>query len=132
MRNFPAWWLAIDPFWVVSCRSISRLVQAALGRANDSRPCSLQPLPSSFDQLKLYQPVRDRAERRKIPQVAFGPNRRLGFRGGFRRNEPMPSLQPRHLLAFPGNGILERLVIEAKVRRACRRRARPARHQFQA
>ena len=54
------------------------------------------------------------AERRKIPQVAFGLDRRLGPRAGFRRNEQMLSLSPRCLVAFAGNGVLERLVISAK------------------
>lgn len=56
------------------------------------------------------------AERRKVPQVAFGLDRRLGSRAGFRRNEQMLSLNPRYLVAFAGNGVLERLVIDA---RAC-------------
>jgi hypothetical protein len=56
------------------------------------------------------------AERRKVPQVAFGLDSRLGARAGFRRNEQMLSLQPRYLVAFAGNGVLERLVIQAKER----------------
>jgi hypothetical protein len=56
------------------------------------------------------------AERRKIAQVAFGLDRRLGARAGFRRNEQMLSLNPRYLVAFPGNGVLERLVIDAKAK----------------
>jgi putative DNA primase/helicase len=35
----------------------------------------------------------------------------------FKRNERMLSLDPRYVVAFPGNGVLERLVIEAKARR---------------
>jgi hypothetical protein len=54
------------------------------------------------------------AERRKVPQVAFGLDKRLGARAGFRRNEQMLSLKPRYLVAFAGNGVLERLVIQAK------------------
>jgi hypothetical protein len=54
------------------------------------------------------------AERRKVAQVAFGLDRRLGSRAGFRRNEQMLSLKPRCLIAFGGNGVLERLVIQAK------------------
>jgi hypothetical protein len=54
------------------------------------------------------------AERRKVAQVAFGLDRRLGARAGFRRNEQMLSLAPRCLVAFAGNGVLERLVIAAK------------------
>jgi hypothetical protein len=54
------------------------------------------------------------AERRKVAQVAFGLDRRLGSRAGFRRNEQMLSLSPRCLVAFAGNGVLERLVISAK------------------
>ena len=54
------------------------------------------------------------AERRKVAQVAFGLDRRLGSRAGFRRNEQMLSLNPRYVVAFPGSGVLERLVISAK------------------
>jgi len=54
------------------------------------------------------------AERRKVPQVAFGLDSRLGNRAGFRRNEQMLALNPRCLVAFPGNGVLERLVVQAK------------------
>jgi hypothetical protein len=54
------------------------------------------------------------AERRKVAQVAFALDRRLGSRAGFRRNDQMLSLNPRCLVAFAGNGVLERLVISAK------------------
>jgi hypothetical protein len=54
------------------------------------------------------------AEQRRIPQVAFGLDRRLGQRAGFRRNEQMLSLKPRCLIAFAGSGVVERLVIQAK------------------
>lgn len=57
------------------------------------------------------------AEARKVPQVAFGLDSRLGQRAGFRRNEQMLSLDPRYLVAFAGNGVLERLVIQAKEKR---------------
>jgi hypothetical protein len=57
------------------------------------------------------------AERRKVAQVAFALDRRLGARAGFRRNDQMLSLNPRCLVAFPGNGVLERLVIAAKEKR---------------
>jgi hypothetical protein len=57
------------------------------------------------------------AEQRQVPQVTFSLDRRLGARAGFRRNEQMLSLKPRYLIAFPGNGVLERLVIDAKQRR---------------
>ncbi|MES2326271.1 MAG: DUF2493 domain-containing protein [Pseudomonadota bacterium] len=56
------------------------------------------------------------AERRKVAQVAFGLDRRLGSRAGFRRNEQMLSLNPRCLVAYSGNGVLERLVIQAKAK----------------
>jgi hypothetical protein len=56
------------------------------------------------------------AEQRKVPQVAFGLDRRLGTRAGFQRNEQMLSLRPRYLVAFAGNGVLERLVVEAKAK----------------
>ena len=57
------------------------------------------------------------AERRGIAQVTFSLDMRLGARAGFKRNERMLSLGPRYVIAFPGNGVLERLVIEAKARR---------------
>ncbi|WP_066560886.1 DUF2493 domain-containing protein [Croceicoccus bisphenolivorans] len=57
------------------------------------------------------------AERRDIAQVTFSLDRRMGARAGFQRNERMLSLDPRYIVAFPGNGVLERLVIEAKARR---------------
>lgn len=57
------------------------------------------------------------AERRKVPQLAFGLDSRLGQRAGFKRNEQMLSLKPRYLVAFAGNGVLERLVIQAKEKR---------------
>lgn len=57
------------------------------------------------------------AERRGIPQVTFSLDMRLGARAGFKRNERMLALDPRYVIAFPGNGVLERLVIEAKTRR---------------
>ena len=57
------------------------------------------------------------AERHKIPQVVFNLDPRLGQKAGFRRNEQMLSLKPRYVIAYPGNGVLERLVIDAKERR---------------
>lgn len=57
------------------------------------------------------------AERRGIQQLAFSLDRRLGARAGFKRNEQMLSLDPRYVVAFPGTGVLERLVIDAKARR---------------
>src|SRR4029079_9334187 len=58
------------------------------------------------------------AERRKVAQLVFGLDRRLGARAGFRRNEQMLSLNPRCLVAYSGNGVLERLVIQAQERRS--------------
>jgi hypothetical protein len=57
------------------------------------------------------------AERRQVTQVTFSLDMRLGARAGFKRNERMLSLDPRYVVAFPGNGVLERLVIDAKARR---------------
>lgn len=54
------------------------------------------------------------AEQRKVPQVAFSLDRRLGQRAGFKRNEQMLSLNPRYVVAFAGSGVVERLVIQAK------------------
>lgn len=57
------------------------------------------------------------AERRGIAQLTFSLDMRLGARAGFKRNEQMLSLSPRYVIAFPGNGVLERLVIDAKANR---------------
>jgi len=57
------------------------------------------------------------AERHDVPQLTFTLDRKLGTRVGFNSNERTLSLDPRHIVAFPGNGVLERLVIEAKARR---------------
>ena len=57
------------------------------------------------------------AERREVQQLTFSLDRRLGARAGFKRNEQMLSLNPRYVVAFPGNGVTERLVIDAKTRR---------------
>ena len=54
------------------------------------------------------------AEQHGIQQVRFGLDRKLGDRAGFRRNEQMLSLRPRYVIAFQGNGVTERLVIDAK------------------
>ncbi len=59
------------------------------------------------------------AERRKVAQIAFRLDSRLGQRAGFRRNEQMLALKPRYLVAFAGNGVLERLVIQAKEQGIC-------------
>jgi hypothetical protein len=56
------------------------------------------------------------AERHKVPQISFSLDTRLGARAGFRRNEQMLDLKPRYVVAFAGNGVLERLVIQAKER----------------
>lgn len=56
------------------------------------------------------------AERHKVPQIAFSLDTRLGARAGFKRNEQMLDLKPRYVVAFAGNGVLERLVIQAKER----------------
>ncbi len=56
------------------------------------------------------------AEQKGIQQLRFGLDRKLGDRAGFRRNEQMLSLKPRYVIAFQGNGVTERLVIEAKAR----------------
>jgi hypothetical protein len=57
------------------------------------------------------------AEARRVPQLTFALETRLGQRAGFKRNEQMLSLNPRYVIAFPGTGVLERLVIQAKERR---------------
>ncbi len=57
------------------------------------------------------------AERHEVQQLTFSLDRRLGARAGFKRNEQMLSLDPRYVVAFPGNGVTERLVIEAKKQR---------------
>ena len=62
-------------------------------------------------------PPRGVSERREVPQLSFALDRRLGARAGFKRNEQMLSLDPRYVVAFPGNGVHERLVIDAKAKR---------------
>jgi hypothetical protein len=57
------------------------------------------------------------AERRKVPQLTFSLDRRLGQRAGFKRNEQFLSLNPRYVVAFAGSGVVERLVIQAKEQR---------------
>lgn len=57
------------------------------------------------------------AERHGVQQLTFALDRRLGARAGFKRNEQMLALSPRYVIAFPGNGVTERLVIEAKKQR---------------
>lgn len=57
------------------------------------------------------------AECHEVQQLTFGLERRLGARAGFKRNEQMLGLCPRYVVAFPGNGVTERLVIEAKKQR---------------
>ena len=57
------------------------------------------------------------AERHDVQQLTFALDRRLGARAGFKRNEQMLSLNPRYVVAFPGNGVTERPVIDAKARR---------------
>jgi len=54
------------------------------------------------------------AERHKVSQVVFALDPKLGKRAGFVRNGHFLSLKPRYLIAYPGNGVLERLVIDAK------------------
>lgn len=46
------------------------------------------------------------AERHGIQQLTFGLDRRLGARAGFKRNEQMLDLDPRYVMAFPGNSVL--------------------------
>ena len=72
---------------------------------------ALEPAPLGADRLAASW-----AERHKIPQIAFSLDTRLGARAGFRRNEQMLGLKPRYVVAFAGNGVLERLVIQAKER----------------
>ena len=57
------------------------------------------------------------AERHDIQQLTFALDRRLGARAGFKRNEQMLAISPRYVVAFPGNGVTERLVIQAKAHR---------------
>ena len=47
----------------------------------------------------------------------FGLDPKLGQRAGFRRNEQFLAIKPRYVIAYPGNGVLERLVEEARSRR---------------
>jgi len=89
-----------DSVWETLDKVRERVADLVLVHAGDSR--GLDRIAASW------------AERRKVPQVAFRLDSRLGNRAGFRRNEQMLSLNPRCLVAFAGNGVLERLVIQAK------------------
>jgi hypothetical protein len=57
------------------------------------------------------------AEQKGIQQIRFALDRKLGTKAGFRRNELMLGLRPRYVIAFEGNGVLERLVLEARQRK---------------
>lgn len=57
------------------------------------------------------------AEQKGVQQVRFALDRKLGTKAGFRRNEHMLNLHPRYVIAFEGNGVLERLVLEARQRK---------------
>jgi hypothetical protein len=59
------------------------------------------------------------ADQNGIQQVRFGLDSKLGHRAGFSRNEQMLSLKPRYVIAFQGNGVTERLVIDAKKAGIC-------------
>lgn len=54
------------------------------------------------------------ADQNSVQQVRFGLDKKLAGRAGFRRNDDMLSLRPRYVIAFAGNGVSERLVIDAK------------------
>lgn len=98
----------------VEAKALANLVWETLDRVRD-RVADLL-LVHGGDSKGLDRIAAAWAERRKVPQVTFALDRRLGARAGFRRNEQMLSLKPRCLVAFPGNGVLERLVIDAKQR----------------
>lgn len=89
--------------WATLDRVYDRVPDMVLVHGGDTK--SVDRLASSW------------AERRKVAQVTFSLELRLGARAGFKRNERMLSLDPRYVIAFPGNGVLERLVIDAKARR---------------
>ena len=92
-----------DNVWTTLDRVRERVPDLVLVHGGDSK--GLDRLAASW------------AERRQIPQISFGLDARLGSRAAFRRNEQMLSLAPRYVVAFPGTGVIERLVIDAKVRR---------------
>jgi len=92
-----------DNIWATLDKVRARVPDMVLVHGGDSK--GIDRLASSW------------AERHKVPQVVFALDMRLGSCAGFQRNERMLSLEPRYVVAFPGNGVLERLVIEAKARR---------------
>ena len=94
--------LCADSVWATLDKVRARVADMILVHGGDSK--GLDRLAAAW------------AERRGIAQVAFGLEARLGRRAGFRRNEQMLGLKPRYLVAFAGNGVLERLVIDAKAR----------------
>lgn len=91
-----------DSVWATLDKVRERVADMILVHGGDTR--GLDRLASAW------------AERRGIVQVAFGLEARLGRRAGFRRNEQMLGLKPRYLVAFAGNGVLERLVIDARAK----------------
>ena len=92
-----------DNIWATLDKVHARVPDMVLVHGGDSK--GVDRLASSW------------AERHKVPQVVFALDMRLGARAGFQRNERMLSLDPRYVIAFPGNGVLERLVIDAKARK---------------
>ncbi|TCM07355.1 hypothetical protein C8J41_103263 [Sphingomonas sp. PP-CC-3G-468] len=65
--------------------------------------------------LRTLDRVRERVGDMYPVQVRFGLDRKPGDRAGFRSDEQMLSLKPCYVIAFQGNGVTERLVIDAKL-----------------
>lgn len=96
-------------------KAFAASVWATLDKVRDQVPDML--LVHGGDNKGVDRLAASWAEHREIQQLVFSLDRRLGARAGFKRNEQMLDLKPRYVIAFPGNGVLERLVIEAKARR---------------
>ena len=98
-----------------ACKTFADNVWATLDRVRDRVPDMV--LIHGGDSKGLDRLAASWAERHQIPQISFGLDTRLGARAAFKRNEQMLSLDPRYVIAFPGSGVIERLVIDAKARR---------------
>lgn len=97
------------------CKIFANNVWSTLDKVRDQVPDLV--LVHGGDSKGLDRLAASWAERHKVPQISFGLDARLGSRAAFRRNEQMLGLDPRYVVAFPGSGVVERLVIDAKAKR---------------
>lgn len=98
-----------------ACKTFADNIWSTLDRVRDRVPDMV--LVHGGDNKGIDRLAASWAERHHVPQISFGLDTRLGARAAFKRNEQMLSLDPRYVIAFPGSGVVERLVIDAKARR---------------